>query len=585
MFLMSSVSGKTFDIPLIKRVMKYVGPYRLTFFSTAVFAIVLAFLSPARPMLIQYAFDNYILTPDMEMLFQITLLLVALLVLESLMQFFYIYWANWLGQSVIRDLRMQVYNHILNFKQKYFDNTPIGTLVTRVVSDIETIADIFSQGLLVIIGDILKLLVILAVMFATDWWLTLLSLASIPILIVATYWFKRSIKSAFQEVRTQVSALNTFVQERIVGMRIVQLFNREKVEFENFKAINELHKKAHIRSIWYYSIFFPIVEILSAISVGLLIWWGGVEAATGTEVTLGELVAFILYIQMLFRPIRQLADRFNILQMGMVASERVFRILDTDKVIENKGSIQIDKIKGNIEFKNVWFAYNNEDWVLKDISFSVKAGQTLALVGATGSGKSSIINLLNRNYDHNKGEVLIDGVNYLNYELFSLRSKMSLVLQDVFLFSDSILNNITLHQSISLEQVRDSASKIGVDSFIESLPDSYQYNVKERGAMLSVGQRQLISFLRAYVSNPNILILDEATSNIDSDTEQMIQKAIVELTKGRTSIVIAHRLSTIQNADQILLLQDGQILESGTHQTLMKKGGKYKTLFDLQFQQ
>lgn len=582
---MSSVSGKTFDIPLIKRVMKYVGPYRLTFFSTAVFAIVLAFLSPARPMLIQYAFDNYILTPDMEMLFQITLLLVALLVLESLMQFFYIYWANWLGQSVIRDLRMQVYNHILNFKQKYFDNTPIGTLVTRVVSDIETIADIFSQGLLVIIGDILKLLVILAVMFATDWWLTLLSLASIPILIVATYWFKRSIKSAFQEVRTQVSALNTFVQERIVGMRIVQLFNREKVEFENFKVINERHKKAHIRSIWYYSIFFPIVEILSAISVGLLIWWGGVEAATGTEVTLGELVAFILYIQMLFRPIRQLADRFNILQMGMVASERVFRILDTDEVIENKGSIQIDKIKGNIEFKNVWFAYNNEDWVLKDISFSVKAGQTLALVGATGSGKSSIINLLNRNYDHNKGEVLIDGVNYLNYELFSLRSKMSLVLQDVFLFSDSILNNITLHQSISLEQVKDSASKIGVDSFIENLPDSYQYNVKERGAMLSVGQRQLISFLRAYVSNPNILILDEATSNIDSDTEQMIQKAIVELTKGRTSIVIAHRLATIQNADQILLLQDGQILESGTHQKLMKKGGKYKTLFDLQFQQ
>ena len=582
---MSSVSGKTFDIPLIKRVMKYVGPYRLTFFSTAVFAIVLAFLSPARPMLIQYAFDNYILTPDMEMLFQITLLLVALLVLESLMQFFYIYWANWLGQSVIRDLRMQVYNHILNFKQKYFDNTPIGTLVTRVVSDIETIADIFSQGLLVIIGDILKLLVILAVMFATDWWLTLLSLASIPILIVATYWFKRSIKSAFQEVRTQVSALNTFVQERIVGMRIVQLFNREKVEFENFKVINERHKKAHIRSIWYYSIFFPIVEILSAISVGLLIWWGGVEAATGTEVTLGELVAFILYIQMLFRPIRQLADRFNILQMGMVASERVFRILDTDEVIENKGSIQIDKIKGNIEFKNVWFAYNNEDWVLKDISFSVKAGQTLALVGATGSGKSSIINLLNRNYDHNKGEVLIDGVNYLNFELFSLRSKMSLVLQDVFLFSDSILNNITLHQSISLEQVKDSASKIGVDSFIENLPDSYQYNVKERGAMLSVGQRQLISFLRAYVSNPNILILDEATSNIDSDTEQMIQKAIVELTKGRTSIVIAHRLATIQNADQILLLQDGQILESGTHQKLMKKGGKYKTLFDLQFQQ
>ena len=581
---MSSVSGKTFDIPLLKRVMKYVEPYRITFFSTAFFAIVLAFLSPARPMLIQYAFDNYILTPDMEMLFQITLLLVALLVVESLMQFLYIYWANWLGQSVIRDLRMQVYNHILNFKQKYFDNTPVGTLVTRTVSDIETIADIFSQGLLVIIGDILKLLVVLTVMFATDWKLTLFSLASIPILLVATYWFKRSIKSAFQEVRTQVSALNTFVQERIVGMRIVQLFNREKVEFENFKAINELHTKAHIRSIWYYSIFFPIVEILSAISIGLLIWWGGVEAATGEEVTLGELVAFILYIHMMFRPIRQLADRFNILQMGMVASERVFKILDTDEVIENKGSIQVHKIKGDIEFKNVWFAYNDE-WVLKDVSFSIKGGQTLALVGATGSGKSSIINLLSRSYNHDKGEVLIDGVNYLDYELSSLRSKMSLVLQDVFLFSDSILNNITLHQSISLDQVRESAKKIGIDDFIESLPESYQYNVKERGSMLSVGQRQLISFLRAYVSNPNILILDEATSNIDSETELMIQNAIEELTQGRTSIVIAHRLATIQNADHILLLEEGRILESGSHNELMKKGGQYKTLFDLQFQE
>lgn len=582
---MSSVSGKTFDIPLLKRVMKYVRPYRLTFLSTAVFAIVLAFLSPARPMLIQYAFDNYILIPDMEMLYKITLLLVALLVVESLMQFFYIYWANWLGQSVIRDLRMQVYDHILNFKQKYFDNTPIGTLVTRVVSDIETIADIFSQGLLVIIGDVLKLIVVLVVMFATDWRLTLFSLISIPILLVATYWFKRSIKSAFQEVRTQVSALNTFVQERIVGMRIVQLFNREKIEFENFQAINELHKKAHIRSIWYYSIFFPIVEILSAISIGLLIWWGGVKAATGTEVTLGELVAFILYIHMLFRPIRQLADRFNILQMGMVASERVFKILDTDEVIEDKGTIQVDKIKGDIEFKNVWFAYNDEDWVLKDVSFSVKAGQTLALVGATGSGKSSIINLLSRNYNHNKGKVLIDGVNYLDFELSSLRSQMSLVLQDVFLFSDSVLNNITLHQDISIEQVRESAQKIGVNSFIENLPEAYQYNVKERGAMLSVGQRQLLSFLRAYVSNPSILILDEATSNIDSETEQLIQHAIMELTQGRTSIVIAHRLATIQNADKILLLEDGQILESGTHQELMQKGGQYKTLFDLQFQE
>lgn len=582
---MSSVSGKTFDMALLKRVMKYVLPYRGTFFTTSLFAILLAFLSPARPMLIQHAFDNYILTPNMDMLLQVTLLLVGLLLVESVMQFFYIYWANWLGQSVIRDLRMEVYDHVLNFKQKHFDNTPIGTLVTRVVSDIETIADIFSEGLLVIIGDILKLLVVLTVMFITDWKLTLFSLVSIPILLVATYWFKRSIKSAFQEVRTQVSALNKFVQERIVGMQIVQLFNREKIELEKFKEINDLHKKAHVRSIWYYSIFFPIVEILSAISIGLLIWWGGMQAATGTEVTLGELVAFILYIHMLFRPIRQLADRFNILQMGMVASERVFKLLDTDEVIADEGVKKLKNTKGNIEFKNVWFAYSDEEWVLRNISFKIEAGKTLALVGATGAGKSSVINLLSRNYDHNKGEVLIDGENYLDYELHSLRSNISVVLQDVFLFSDSILNNITLKNNIPFEQVREYAKEIGVHEFIESLPGSYQYNVKERGVMLSVGQRQLLSFLRAYVNNPRILVLDEATSSIDSETEQLIQSAIEKLTKGRTSIVIAHRLATIQKADKILLLENGEILEEGTHLELMEKGGHYKTLFDLQFQE
>ena len=581
---MSRVSGKTFDIPLLNRIMQYVHPYRFTFFSTASFAILLAFLSPTRPLLIQYAFDNYILTPNLPQLLNITLLLVVLLIVESIVQYFYIYWANWLGQRVVRDLRMQVYKHIVNFKQQYFDNTPIGTLVTRVVSDIETIADIFSQGLLIIIGDILKLLVILIVMFVTDWKLTLFSLASIPVLLIATYWFKRSIKSAFQDVRTQVSALNTFVQERIVGMRIVQLYNREKIEYENFQNINELHKKAHVRSIWYYSIFFPIVEILSAISIGLLIWWGGVQAASGNEVSLGELVAFILYIHMLFRPIRQLADRFNILQMGMVASERVFNVLDTDEVIENQGTLVVPSIEGAIKFENVWFAYNDQDWVLKDVSFSVEPGQTLALVGATGSGKSSIVNLLSRNYNHNKGKITIDGINYLDYELSALRSQMSAVLQDVFLFSDSIYNNITLHQDIPLERVRTLAQKIGVDRFIENLPDSYYYNVQERGGMLSVGQRQLLSFLRAYVSEPSILILDEATSNIDSETERLIQNAIVELTHGRTSIVIAHRLATIQKADKILLIDKGTILESGTHQELLEKEGQYKTLFDLQFQ-
>ena len=478
---MSEVSGKTFDASLLKRVLKYVKPYLNIFYGTAIFAILIAFLSPARPLLIQYAFDNFILTPNEDKLLLITLLLVGLLFAESILQYFYTYWSNFLGQSVIRDLRLQTYKKIINFKQQYFDKNPIGALVTRVVSDIETISDIFSQGLLVIIADILKLIIVIVVMFVTDWRLALFSLASIPLLLIATYWFKRSIKSAFQDVRKQVSALNTFVQEHIVGMYIVQLFNREDIEFEKFKAINNSHKKAHIRSIWYYSVFFPIVEILSAISIGLLIWWGGIEAATTTDVTLGELIAFILYIHMLFRPIRQLADRFNVLQMGMVASERVFKVLDTEDSISNFGKMLLDNCRGDIEFKNVWFAYNDEDWVLRDVSFKVSAGETLALVGATGAGKSSIINLLTRNYEINKGSILIDGVNYLEYDLNSLRKNIAVVLQDVFLFSDSIYNNIILGRDISLNRVKAYAKDIEIDDFIQSLPDAYHYNVRERG--------------------------------------------------------------------------------------------------------
>ena len=581
---MSEVSGKTFDAPLLKRVLKYVKPYINIFYGTAIFAILIAFLSPARPLLIQYAFDNYILTPNEDKLLLLTLLLVTLLFVESILQYFYTYWSNFLGQSVIRDLRLQVYKKIIHFKQQYFDKNPIGALVTRVVSDIETISDIFSQGLLVIIADILKLIIVIVVMFVTDWRLTLFSLASIPLLLVATYWFKRSIKAAFQDVRKQVSALNTFVQEHIVGMYIVQLFNREDIEFEKFKAINNSHKKAHIRSIWYYSVFFPIVEILSAISIGLLIFWGGIESVTTTNVTLGELIAFILYIHMLFRPIRQLADRFNVLQMGMVASERVFKVLDTDESISNFGKISLDNCKGDIEFKNVWFAYNDEDWVLRDVSFKVSAGETLALVGATGAGKSSIINLLTRNYEINKGSILIDGIDYLEYDLNSLRGNIAVVLQDVFLFSDTIYNNIILGRDISLDRVKAYAKDIEIDDFIQSLPNAYHYNVRERGGMLSLGQRQLISFVRAYVNQPKILILDEATSSIDSESESLIQRSSEKLTKDRTSIVIAHRLATVQNADTIILLEEGKLIEEGSHQELLSTNGKYKLLYDLQFQ-
>ncbi|MBL6657723.1 MAG: ABC transporter ATP-binding protein [Flavobacteriales bacterium] len=580
---MSKVEGKTFDITLLKRVMGYVKPYKSLFLGTSLFAILIAFLSPARPILIQYAFDNFILSPDEHKLMLITLLLVLLLIAESVFQYFYTYWANFLGQSVIKDLRLQTYKKIINFRQQFFDKNPIGSLVTRVVSDIETISEIFSQGLLVIIADVLKLIIVIVVMFVTDWRLTLFSLASIPLLLIATYWFKRSIKSAFQDVRKQVSALNTFVQEHIVGMYIVQLFNREKEEFSRFKKINEAHRDAHIRSIWYYSIFFPVVEILSAFSVGLLIWWGGIESVMSDEVTLGELIAFILYIHMLFRPIRQLADRFNVLQMGMVAAERVFKIIDNSESISDDGALELKDCAGEIEFKNVWFAYNDEDWVLKGVSFKVKAGDTLAIIGATGSGKSTIINLLTRNYNINKGEIFIDGKNYLEYSLDSLRKNIAVVLQDVFLFSNSVLNNITLGREIAFEDVQKYARDIEIEEFIQSLPNGYDYDVRERGNMLSLGQRQLISFLRAYVIQPKILVLDEATSSIDSESEFLIQRSTEKLTKGRTSIVIAHRLATIQNATKILLLDDGEVAEEGTHSELILLDKKYRTLFDLQF--
>lgn len=550
-----------------------------------------------RPILVQYTVDHFILHPDKEGLLRMTLLMIGLLLLQSVVHYFHSYITNWLGQVIIKDLRVKLFNHISRLRLKYFDHTPIGTLVTRTISDLETIADIFSEGLIVIFGDLLQLIVIIIVMFFIDWRLTLISLSTIPFLLLATRVFQQGIKEAFREVRTQVAALNTFVQEHITGMNIVQIFNREEEEQKRFEAINRKHMKAHIKSVWYYSIFFPVVELLTATSIGLLVWWGSKGTIQG-DVSLGNVIAFIMYINLLFRPIRELADKFNTLQMGMVSSERVFKVLDTQEFIPDQGSIEAKELRGKIEFRNIWFSYadhtpknatgtgNNHDpeWILKNISFRVNPGETLALVGATGAGKSSIINLVGRLYDYQKGEIFIDDVDIREYSLDSIRRKIAIVLQDVFLFSDTIANNISLRDhSISMEQIVEAAKVVGAHRFIEKLPGQYNFNVMERGAVLSVGQRQLISFIRAYVFNPRILILDEATSSIDSESEELIQEATRQLTKNRTSIVIAHRLSTIQNANKIIVMDKGEIKEEGNHQELLKHNGLYKHLYEIQF--
>jgi len=578
-----SISGKAFDMSLFMRVMKYVNPYKTLFVFTGFLVLLSAGISPLRPWLIQYTLDNSIIIPNMELLQMLTMIIVGLLVLEGLVQFLQTYLANWLGQSVIRDLRVDVYRKISHFKLKYFDQTPIGTLVTRAVSDIETIADIFSEGVLTILGELIKLVVVIAFMFYLDWRLTIMCLIPIPILLWATNVFKDYIKLAFQDVRNEVAKLNAFVQEHITGMFIVQIFNREKQEMNKFQTINARHRDAHLRTVFANSVFFPVVEVLSALSIALLIWWGSNEVLKGT-VTYGNLVAFILYIYMLFRPIRQLADRFNTLQMGMVASERVFKILDTEAQIEGSGKNLTPEISGDISFKDVHFAYNNEDWVLKGISFDVKKGQKIAIVGATGAGKSSIINLLSRSYEYNEGSISIDGTELRDFDPNYLSRQVGVVLQDVFLFSDSIYNNITLNNpKISLEEVRTAAIKVGAHRFIDKLPEGYDFNVKERGGMLSVGQRQLLAFIRAYIYNPSILVLDEATSSVDTETEQMINEAIEFITKDRTSIIIAHRLATVQYADLIIVMDQGKIVEKGSHQELLRKDGEYKKLYDLQF--
>ena len=601
-----SVSGKAFDLKLLRKILTYVRPYKVVFYGAFFLTVILSALGTARPILIQYVIDNFVIEPDAQGLLNYTLIITGLLVMESFVQFLFTYGSNYLGQNIIRDLRLQLYQHIISFKLQYFDQTPIGTLVTRAVSDIETIADIFAQGILTIFGDLFKILVMIAAMFYFfDFRLVLISLSVVPVLFYATRLFQVKIKSAFQDVRTQVSSLNAFVQEHITGMNIVQIFNREDAEMEQFKSINEKHKQANIRSIWYFSIFLPVIEIMSAVSIGLAVWFGGLKAAQeagkvslelllyrgmGWEVasdmqmiTLGEITAVIIFINMLFRPLRQLADRFNTLQMGMVASERVFKILDTDSRIEDKGDIVLDHVRGDIEFENVEFGYKADEPILKGISFKVEAGQTLAIVGATGAGKSTVVNLLSRFYEINSGTIKLDGVDIRKVDLGSLRDHLAVVLQDVFLFSDTIHNNITLNKDIERSQVEEAAAFIGVDDFIESLPDSYDYNVRERGNMISVGQRQLLAFLRAYVSDPSVLILDEATSSIDTHSEKLIQKAIDKLTEGRTSVVIAHRLATIKKADKILVMDKGKIVEQGRHAELLALNGYYTRLYEMQF--
>ncbi len=590
---MSAVTGKTFDWSLLRRILGYTRPYRGLFALGISLTIILSFLSVGTPLLIRHIMNTYVhhsANPaenevSQHYLLLFCLVMLGLTILQSVLQFVNGYSTSLLGQRIVRDLRLQAHKKIIHFKSRYFDQTPIGMLVTRVVSDIEAINDVFAQGFIVIAGDMLTIVVYLAAMLIVDWRTTLVVLSTVPIMFLATWWFKNAVKASFTDVRNQVSRLNTFVQEHITGMKIVQVFNREKVEMERFRDINGKHRDANVRSVLYYSIFFPVVEILVSISLGLLVWYAGIRIFDHVAEP-GNVTFFVLLINNFFRPIRMLADRINTLQMGMVSSERVFKVLDTDSVIADNGTAEMNAVKGNVSFRDVWFAYKEEEYVLKGISFEVNAGETIAIVGATGSGKSSMMNLLTRFYEYNKGEILIDGKNIRDYKLESLRSNIGLVLQDVFLFSDSILNNITLRNpEISLAQVEAASKAVGAHDFISKLPGGYDFDVRERGGMLSVGQRQLIAFIRAYVYNPGILVLDEATSSIDTESEILIQRATKMLTKGRTSIVIAHRLATIQNASRILVVDHGEIIESGTHQELIKKEGQYKRLFELQFKQ
>jgi ABC-type multidrug transport system fused ATPase/permease subunit len=582
---MSKDSGKAFDTRLFKRLISHTKPYRLTFYGVALAAILLSLFAVLTPILLKQIIDDAVKGEDAQRLLYLTIAMLVVLLGQVLSQLSFNYYANWLGESVIRDVRINLFQKMLGFKMKYFDNSSLGVLVTRAVADMQRIGEIFSQGFFVIVADLLKMLVAAGVMIYINWRLALIVFAVLPLILYATRLFQKAMKVAFTEVRAEVSNLNSFVQERITGMRIVQLFTREKIESEKFREINEKHKNAWLKTVWYNSIFFPIAEIVSSITLGLIVWYGGLQNVAGiTDDVAGTVFAFIMLIDLLFRPLRQIADKFNTLQMGMVAANRVFKILDTDSSIDDLGQVEKSNIKGDISFKDVRFGYLEDEEELHGISFDVKAGETIAIVGATGAGKSTIINLLNRFYEINSGVISVDGTDIKNYKLASLRSHIAVVLQDVFLFADTIANNISMKNSkIAIAEIEAAAKAIGVDEFISSLPGGYAYNVKERGSMLSSGQRQLIAFLRAYVSNPSILVVDEATSSVDTYSEQLIQKATDKITEGRTSIVIAHRLGTIKKADKIIVMDAGKIVEIGTHQELLKKDGYYNKLYEAQF--
>ncbi len=580
---MSKQLNKKINIKLIARILSYSKSYKKLFFISLFLTLLLASLAIVRPLLISKALNDFVINQKSEQgLNSICLLILFFLIIEAFGQVVNLRLTNLLGQNIVRDLRTQVYSHILQLKNKYFDTTPVGTLVTRAVSDIESLSEVFTQGFIVIAGDLVMLIIFISAMFYKNWMLAIIALSTLPLLLIATALFKRGVKKSFTQVRNAVAALNTFTQEHITGMRILQLFNREEVELNKFKEINKTHRVANIKSIFYYSVFFPIVEILSSFSIALIIWFVGVRS-NSYNINLGDITFFIMMINMFFRPIRMLADRLNTLQMGFVSAERVFKVLDTNEMISNHGKLIFESVKQSIEFKKVSFSYIKDHFVLKDISFKINANETVALVGSTGAGKSTVINLLSRFYEFEEGQILIDGHQINNYTLETLRQNTGVILQDVYLFNDTILNNITLcNPNISFEQVIDATKKIGLQEYILSLPNGFNYQVTERGQSLSAGQRQLIAFIRAFVYQPTIFILDEATATIDTQTELLIQQAVEKISDGRTSIIIAHRLSTIKHVSKVIVFEKGRIIEEGSISELLNKPSKFKTLYDLQ---